>query len=135
MQRKFPLIISVIVLLVAIYALGVAAVSKVSVVVKSGPLTLTSSADSTLTPVILDGSDTSTSGSLAPLTVTDARSTGVGWVLISSATDFKEINDAAKTITNTGFEVTVVNLVTVSGNGGVAGFTGFLNGRWSYSTV
>ena len=127
MLRKLSLIVIVTIFIVAVYAMGTAVAAKVSVVVTGGSLTLTPSADSTLTAVVLDGTDQATTGSLAQLTVTDARGTGVGWNLTTSATNFEEINDAAKTIANTGFEVTAVNLVTVSGNGGVNGSTGFID--------
>lgn len=148
MLKKLPLIVAVVILTVAVYAVGTAVAAKITVVVKGGPLTLTESTDQTLADAVLDGNDTSTTGSLGALQVKDARGTGTGWYVGIVATDFAEQSSTA-TIPAIGFSIpTVPAVTTLAGNGGVTAAAGGLsspgftlldspnpNGRGRYSTT
>ncbi|MDP1808055.1 MAG: WxL domain-containing protein [Actinomycetota bacterium] len=128
MIKKLPLIVAVVVLVIAVYAVGTAVAAQVTVVVKGGPLSLTPSADQTLADAVLDGNDTSTTGSLGELQVKDARGTGAGWYVTAAATDFAE-QSTANTIAAGGFTVPVAPVVTtIAGNGGVTSAAGTLSG-------
>lgn len=138
MLRKFPIIATVAIIAIAIYAVGNAlagsttapgsTTTKVSVKVKPGVLSMTADDTASLADVTLDGADKNTSGNLGTIRVTDARGTGDGWYVNVVATDFEEEADPLKTIANTSFTVDSVVVTKITGNGGVTSATGGLSG-------
>jgi len=127
MLRRLFLIVAVLVLAAALYAVGTALAAKINVKIKGGPLSLTPSADQAMNDVILDGNDTIATGTLGELQVKDARGTGAGWIVIVRATDFTEQSDPLKTIPATGFSIPAAPVVTViAGSGGVSSGSGIL---------
>lgn len=71
------------------------AAQNITATLNGGPLTLSSAGSSVALPAVaLNGTDQTTSGALNPLTVTDMRSTSLGWNLIGQSTAFTGPNGA-----------------------------------------
>ena len=131
MRNRLPIILAVIILVVAIFAIGSAGAAdkKVNVNVSGAPLNLVVPVgDAALADVTLDGTDQNATGVLGVVRVVDPRGTGQGWYVTLVSTNFEEVLDPSKTIPSGagGFQVTAANVSNISGNGGVTGNAGNL---------
>lgn len=132
MSRKILILaLSVVVISLVVYgaSLASAATTNVHVVVTGGALSLASTADSTLTAVLLDGTDKSSTGNLGELTATDSRGTGAGWNVVVSSANFDD--GAGHSIAAAGFNYTGITAPIVTDYGNAAPTAGAVTGALS----
>lgn len=78
-----------------------------------GSLDFTPGADTSLAALVLSGADETSTGTIGPLVVRDARGAGAGWSLVIASTDFVHVSGPAQAISASGFVVPSSPPVTV----------------------
>lgn len=127
-KRKWLVLLAIITLTAfIIYGTSTILADTITVVVGGGSLSMSSGGNQTIGAVTLDGTDKTSTGSMGTLSVTDARGSGAGWNVTTSATDFFKSGDPSKTISKSGFIVpSIPGVSTISGNTAPTSFSGNL---------